>query len=59
MAACQKEAIIANVKENLRNSAHQEFQPYQSGTHIFDGELYQDRSAIEHAMPGSMASKPC
>ena len=49
VAACEKEEIIANVKENPRNSANQEPQPYESGTHIFDGELYQDRSVIEHA----------
>lgn len=49
VAACEKEEIIANVKENPRNSANQELQPYKSGTHIFDGVLYQDRSVIEHA----------
>lgn len=45
--ACQKEEIIPNVKLNPRNSANQE--PYQSGSHIFDNELYKDRSVIEHA----------
>lgn len=45
--ACQKEEIIPNVKLNPRNSANQE--PYQSGSHIFDDELYKDRSVIEHA----------
>jgi transposase len=49
VAACEKEEIIANVKENPRNSANQEPEPYENGTHIFDGELYQDRSVIEHA----------
>ena len=49
VAACEKEEIIANVKGNLRNSANQELEPYESGTPIFDGELYQDRSVIEHA----------
>lgn len=49
VAACEQEEIIANVKENPRNSANQEPEPYESGTHIFDGELYQDRSVIEHA----------
>ena len=47
--ACQKEEIMANVKANPRNSAHQPTQAYQSGTHIFDEELYRDRSVIEHA----------
>ena len=49
VGACEKEEIIANVKGNPRNSANQESQPYESGTHVFDGELYQDRSVIEHA----------
>ncbi len=47
--ACQKEEIIANVKPNPRNSADQEKGPYESGTHIFDEQLYKDRSVIEHA----------
>ena len=46
---CQKEEIILNVKPNPRNSANQQPEPYQSGTHIFDEELYKDRSVIEHA----------
>ena len=46
---CQKEEIIANVKPNPRNSANQQHDPYQSGTHIFDEELYEDRTVIEHA----------
>ena len=45
--ACQKEEIIPYVKLNPRNSVNQE--PYQSGSHIFDDELYKDRSVIEHA----------
>ena len=49
VAACEEEEIIANVKENPRNSANQEAQPYESGIHIFDDELYQDRAVIEHA----------
>jgi transposase len=49
IAACEQEQIIANVKNNPRNSANQQTQPYESGTHVFDGELYQDRSVIEHA----------
>lgn len=49
VAACEKEEIIANVKGNPRNSANQQPEPYESGTHIFDGELYEDRSVIEHA----------
>jgi len=48
-AACEKEEIIANVKENPRNSANSEPAVYESGTHVFDSELYQHRSVIEHA----------
>lgn len=47
--ACQKQEIIANVKSNPRNSSYATSEPYQSGTHIFDDELYKDRSVIEHA----------
>lgn len=47
--ACENEEIIANVKLNPRNSANQEVQIYEKGTHIFDDELYRDRSVIEHA----------
>jgi transposase len=47
--ACQKEEMMANVKPNPRNSATQPTQAYQAGTHIFDEELYRDRSVIEHA----------
>lgn len=47
--ACQKEKIVPNVKPNQRNSANQEKEPYQNGTHIFDEELYRDRSVIEHS----------
>jgi transposase len=47
--ACQKEKIVPNVKSNQRNSANQEKEPYQNGTHIFDEELYRDRSVIEHS----------
>lgn len=49
LAACEKEDIIANVKENPRNSVNQGQEPYEKGTHIFDAELYKDRSVIEHA----------
>lgn len=49
LVACEKEEIIATVKENPRNSAHQAQEPYQSGSHVFDAELYADRSVIEHA----------
>ncbi|GAB3548358.1 transposase [Spirosoma fluminis] len=48
-AACEKEEIIANVKANRRNSVNSAQLPYQTGTHVFDGELYADRSVIEHA----------
>ena len=49
--ACAKEEIIANVKPNPRNgNGVGEWQEaYQSGEHIFDEELYKDRSVIEHA----------
>lgn len=48
--ACECENIIPNVKPNPRNdSEEQRLEPYQSGTHIFDEELYKDRSVIEHS----------
>lgn len=48
--ACQKEEIIANVKPNERNHrAKKEQAPYQSGEHIFDELLYEDRYVIERA----------
>ena len=47
--ACAKEEIIANVKPNPRNGAGNSEEAYQSGEHIFDEELYKDRSVIEHA----------
>ncbi|WP_314006072.1 IS5 family transposase [Xanthocytophaga flava] len=52
--ACQKEDIIANVKPNPRNSmgqnaATENKKAYQTRTHIFDDELYRDRTVIEHA----------
>jgi hypothetical protein len=46
--ACEKEQITANIKANPRNQANQPAQAYQQGTYIFDQELYQDRSVIEH-----------
>jgi hypothetical protein len=46
--ACQKEEIIANVKPNPRNSTDHEMKPYESKIHIFDEELYKDRSVIKH-----------
>ncbi len=46
---CEKEEIIANVKPNPRNTAGQQVEPYESGEHIFDEELYKDRTVIEHA----------
>lgn len=49
VTACQKEDIIANVKENPRNSANAEQPVYQTGTPVFDDQLYRDRSVIEHA----------
>jgi hypothetical protein len=48
--ACESENIIPNVKPNPRNqSEEQRLEPYQSGTHIFNEELYKDRSVIEHS----------
>lgn len=47
--ACLQEEIIPNVKANPRNSASKVAEIYQSGTHIFDDELYRDRSVIEHS----------
>ena len=46
-AACAQEEIIANVKENPRNSANSERPVPESGQHVFDDELYADRSVIE------------
>lgn len=35
---------------NPRNeSEEQRLEPHQNGTHIFDEELYKDRSVIEHS----------
>ena len=48
--ACENENIIPNVKPNPRNSSEeQRIEPYKGGTHIFDEELYKDRSVIEHS----------
>lgn len=48
--ACEKENIFPNVKPNPRNkSKSEDREPYQSGTHIFDEELYKKRTVIEHA----------
>ena len=47
--SCQKENIFPNIKPNPRNSKKKEQEPYERGTHIFDEQLYQDRSVIEHA----------
>lgn len=46
---CEKQEIIANLKSNPRNSDAQQADPYQAGTHIFDEELYKNRTVIEHA----------
>ena len=48
-AACAKEEIIANVKANPRSGPGESEEADQSGDHIFDEELYKDRSVIEHA----------
>lgn len=47
--ACAKEEIIANVKPNPRNGPGKSEEAHQRGDHIFDEELYKDRSVIEHA----------
>jgi transposase len=47
--ACEKEEIILNVKANPRNSKKWDGESYQGGTHIFDEELYKERTVIEHA----------
>ena len=47
--ACEEKDIIANVKPNPRNSSKIDLEPYESGTHIFDEELYKDRYVIEQA----------
>jgi transposase len=46
---CEEKQIIPNIKPNPRNSSAKDEQPYESGTHIFDEQLYKDRSVIEHA----------
>lgn len=48
-AACDQEEIIANVKPNPRNAVRSAGRPYESGTHVFDDQLYQHRSVIEQA----------
>jgi transposase len=47
--ACQAKGIFPNVKPNPRNSSKKKDEPYQNGTHIFDEQLYKDRSVIEHS----------
>lgn len=48
--ACEKENIIPNIKPNPRNETEATQQePYVNGTHIFDDQLYKDRSVIEHS----------
>lgn len=49
IAACKKEEIIANVKENPRNTASPQSSVYESRAHVFDDQLYENRSVIEHA----------
>lgn len=47
---CESENIIPNIKPNPRNNSKaQNLKSYQNGTHIFDEELYKDRSVIEHS----------
>ena len=48
--ACESEDITLNVKPNPRNfSEEKRLEPYENGIHIFDEELYKDRSVIEHS----------
>lgn len=47
--ACQQEGIIPNVKPNPRNASPKDEEPYESGTPIFDEELYKERYVIERA----------
>lgn len=49
VSACESREIIANLRENPRNSTGLDQEPYQSGTHVFDAELYAHRSGVEHA----------
>lgn len=46
---CEEKEIIANIKPNPRKKSPKDREPYESGTHIFDEELYKDRTVIEHA----------
>jgi hypothetical protein len=46
---CEEKEIIANIKPNPRKKSPKDREPYESGTHIFDEELYKDRTEIEHA----------
>jgi hypothetical protein len=48
--ACESENIVPNIKSNPRNASEtQRLESYQNNTHIFDDELYKDRSIIEHS----------
>jgi transposase len=48
--ACESEDITLNVKPNPRNfSEEKRLEPDENGIHIFDEELYKDRSVIEHS----------
>ena len=49
VSACESREIMANVRENPRNSTGSGHEPHQGGTHVFDAELYAHRSVIEHA----------
>lgn len=47
---CENENIIPNIKPNPRNESEDKWiEPYEHGTHIFDEELYKDRTVIEHS----------
>lgn len=44
--ACEQQEIIANVKPNPRNGSSA---AYESGQHVFDAELYRERTAVERS----------
>lgn len=46
---CDKHDIVPNIKPNVRNASKDNEEPYESGTHIFDKELYKQRYVIERS----------
>ena len=50
LKACKRQYITPNVKPNPRNDSEEKrLEPYENGTHIFNEELYKDRTVIEHS----------